>query len=193
MANEFNSKIVLSDGTVLIDLTQDDVKAENVDDGIYFTDKTGRRQKGTSKKTVDASEVTAEATEVLAGRTFGKGKEVQTGTMPDNSGKDIIITTKAGSPIPKGYSDASGVAKLSDEDLAKITPDNIKKGVTILETEGTYGPDDMTSQEKTATPSFEEQMILPDAGVSFLTGVKVEAIKVTRTDNEAGGVTVTIG
>ena len=193
MANEFNSKIVLSTGEVLIDLTQDDVKAENVDENIYFHDKTGKRQKGTSKKTVDASNVTAEATEVLAGKTFGKGKEVQTGTMPDNSGKNIIITSKDGTSIPLGYSDGSGVAKISPDDVAKLTPDNIKQGVTILGVEGDYGADNMTSQEKTVTPSFEEQTVTPDTGISFLTSVKVEAIKVDRKDNEAGGVTVTIG
>ena len=193
MANEFNSKIVLSDGTVLIDLTQDDVKPENVDENIYFHDKAGKRQKGTSKKTVDASNVTAEATEVLTGRTFGKGNEVQTGTMPDNSGKDVIISNTTGTAIPIGYSDGSGVAKISADDVAKLTPDNIKQGVTILGVEGDYGADNMSSQEKTATPSFEKQTITPDPGVSFLTSVTVEAIKVDRKDNEAGGVTVTIG
>lgn len=193
MANEFNSKIVLSTGEVLIDLTQDDVKPENVDENIYFHDKTGKRQKGTSKKTVDASTVTAEATEVLDGRTFGKGNEVQTGTMPNNSGKDVIITNKEGTPIPFGYSDGSGVAKISADDAEKLIKGNIKQGVTILGVEGEYGPEDMTSQEKTAKPSFEEQTITPDEGVSFLTSVKIEAIKVDRKDNEAGGVTVTIG
>ena len=194
MANEFNSKITLSTGEVLIDLTQDDIKPEYVQKDIYFHDKTGKRQQGTNTKTVDASEATAEAAEVLAGRTFGKGKEMQTGTMPDNSGNDVIITSKEGTPIPIGYSDGTGVARLSDTDLAKLIGSNIKAGETILGVPGEYGADDMSSLAKEVNPMFEDKVYVPsDDGVTFYTSVKVNAIKVTRIDNEAGGVTVTIG
>lgn len=193
MANEFNSKVVLANGDVLIDLTQDDVKPENVDSGIYFHDKTGKRQQGASTKTVDASEATAEAAEVLEGRTFGKGNEMHTGTMPDNSGRNVEISTINGTPIPKGYTDGSAYAKLSDAEIAKIIAGNIKEGVTILGVEGTFGTDDFSAQSKTVTPTFETQIINPDEGYAFLSSVEVEAIKVDRKDNEAGGVTVTIG
>lgn len=193
MANEFNSKVVLATGEVVMDLTQDDVKPEHVQKDIYFHDKTGKRQQGTNTKTVDASNATAEAAEVLVGRTFGKGNEMQTGTMPDNSGKDVEISTVGGSPIPKGYSDGSGVAKLSAAEIAKLTSGNIKEGVTILGVLGSYGADDISSQSKVVTPTFSKQTINPDPEYSFLSSVEVEAIKVTRTDNEAGGVTVTIG
>lgn len=193
MADKKYNKVALANGDVLIDLTQDDVKAEHVQNGIYFHDKTGARLKGTNTKTVDASEVTAEAAEVLVGRTFGKGEEVQTGTMPDNSGKDVLISTKAGTPIPKGFSDGSGKARLSDTELAKVIPSNIKKGTTLLGVEGTFGADDMASQSKEVAPTFEDQTVVPDDGVTFLTSVTVKAIPVTRTDNDAGGVTVTIG
>ena len=194
MANEFNSKIVLANGEVLIDLTQDDIKPENVDKGKYFHDKAGKRQQGTSTKTVDASEVTAEASEVLKGRTFGKGSEVVTGDMPDNSDKDVIVTSKEGTPIPLGYTDGSRVAKLSDDDLAKLIPGNIKEGVTILDVEGEYGADDVSSTKKEVRPTFQKQIFNPsEDGVSFYSSVEVEAITVDRKDNEAGGVTVKIG
>lgn len=193
MANEFNSKVVLATGEVVMDLTQDDVKPEHVQKDIYFHDKTGKKQQGTNTKTVDASKATAEAAEVLVGRTFGKGNEMQTGTMPDNSGKDVEISTVGGSPIPKGYSDGSGVAKLSASEIAKLTAGNIKEGITILGVLGSYGADDISSQSKVVTPTFSKQTINPDPEYSFLSSVEVEAIKVTRTDNEAGGVTVTIG
>lgn len=193
MANEFTSKVVLSNGETLIDLTQDDVKPEHVQKDIYFHDKAGVRQKGTNTKTVDASSVTAEAADVLAPKTFGKGDEVQTGTMPDNSGKDIVITNIEGTAIPFGYSDGSGKAKLADAELAKLVAGNIKEGVTILGVIGEFGADDISSQSKTVTPTFEKQVINPDDGFNFLSSVEVEAIKVDRKDNEAGGVTVTIG
>lgn len=193
MANSYNSKITLATGEVLIDLTQDDVKAEHVQDGIYFHDKTGERKQGTNKKTVDASSATAEAAEVLLGKTFGKGAEMQTGTMPDNSGKDVEITDKAGTIIPLGFSDGSSFAKISDDELAKIIPQNIKEGVNILGVDGAFGVDDISSQSKEVAPSFEEQTVTPDKDYTFLTSVKVKAINVVRTDNEAGGITVTIG
>lgn len=194
MANQFNNKAVLKTGEVIFDLTQDDVKQENVDAGIWFHDKTGERKKGTSTKTVDASGATAEASEVLFDRTFGKGSELQKGTMPDNSGKDVVITNKDGTSIPVGYSDGSGKARLSDSDIAKLIPGNIKEGVTILGIEGNFGTDDFSAISKEITPTFSEQTFNPaDDGVSFYSSVKVNAISVTRQDNEFGGVTVTIG
>lgn len=193
MANQHNNKIVLGDGTVLIDLTMDDVKPEHVQKGIKFHDKTGAEKTGTSTKTVDASNVTAEPAEVLAGETFGRGNEVATGTMPNNSGKDVIVTSKSGTPVPRGYYDGSGVAKISEEDAAKIVPSNIKEGVTILGITGSFGADDISSQSKEVKPTFADQQISPDSGYSFLSGVLVKAIPVLYTDNNAGGQTVTIG
>lgn len=193
MANQFNNKIVLGDGTVLIDLTMDDVKPEHVQKGIKFHDKSGATQTGTNTKTVDASGVTAEPAEVLAGETFGRGNEVTTGTMPNNSGKDVLVTNKSGTSIPRGYYDGAGTAKISDEDAAKIVPANIKEGVTILGVTGEFGADDISAQSKEVTPTFADQQVSPDVGYTFLSGVLVKAIPVLYTDNSAGGQTVTIG
>ena len=193
MANQYNNKIVLSDGTVLIDLTMDDVKAEHVQKGIKFHDKTGAERTGTNTKTVDASNVTADPAEVLAGETFGRGNEVATGTMPNNSGKNVYVTSKSGASIPRGFYDGAGVAKISDEDAAKIVPGNIKEGVTILGVTGEFGADDISAQSKEVVPSFVDEQVSPDGGYTFLSGVLVKAIPVLRTDNSAGGVTVTIG
>ena len=193
MANQYTSLVALNTGEVLIDLTKDDVKGENVDEGIWFTDKTGKRQQGTSKKTVDASTATADAAEVLAGRTFGKGKELQTGTMPDQSGKGVELNGATSAVIPRGYYDGATKVTLSVEEMANLVPENIKEGVKILNVEGSFSADDMSSQSKEVTPSFEAQIVAPDQGKDFLSTVKVNAIPVTRTDNEAGGVTVVIG
>jgi hypothetical protein len=189
-----NSKIVLSTGEILIDLTQDDIKPEHVQNGIKFHDKTGEQQSGTNKKTVDASEVTAEASEVLATKTFGKGDRVETGTMPNRGSVNGTISSKAGQyTIQQGYHDGGGKVGISAEEQAKLIPGNIKEGVVILGVTGEYGADDISSQSKEVTPTFEDQQVSPDAGYSFLSGVTVKGIPIKRQDNEAGGVTVIIG
>jgi hypothetical protein len=191
--NQYKNKVVLADGTVLIDLTPDDVLPENVDSGIKFHDKSGAPKVGTSRKTVDASEATATAAEILLGKTAGKGSEIITGTMPDNSGKNVEIKDAEGTVIPKGFSDGSAKAVLSADELSKLIPGNIKEGVTILGVAGAFGADDISSQTKEVTPTFADQTVQPDAGVSYLSSVKVKAIPVSYSDNNAGGVTVTIG
>lgn len=56
------------------------------------------------------------------------------------------------------------------------------------------GTESAVPQAKTVTPSTVQQEILPDteAGYNYLSSVTVAAIPYTETDNEAGGVTVSI-
>lgn len=193
MTNEYISKVVLATGEVPLDLTKDDVKPEHVDKGITFHDKSGAPQTGTSTKTVDASEVTTEAAEVLNGRPFGKGDKIEYGTMPDNSGNNVVISSTEPVTIPRGFTDGSSKVTISPEELAKLKPENIKEGVTILNVPGGYGTDDFSSQSKEVTPTFEDQNVVPDEGITFLSSVTVKKIPITYTDNDAGGVTMTIG
>ena len=113
--------------------------------------------------------------------------------MPDNSGDNIELKTTTPVTIPRGYSDGSGKAKIAASELAKLVPENIKEGVTILGVVGDFGADDISSQSKEVTPTFEDQSISPDEGYTFFSEVTVKAIPVTRQPNEAGGTTVTIG
>lgn len=194
MANEYISKVTKADGEILIDLTGDDIKPEHVEKGILFHDKSGAPKTGTSTKTVDASGVTAEAAEVLDGKTFGKGASVQTGTMPNIGSQKGTISAKASKvTISRGYHDGTGAVEISDAEKAKLIPANIKEGVEILGVVGDFGADDISSQHKEVTPTFADQEISPDSGYTFLSSVKVKAIPITRQDNAAGGVTVTIG
>lgn len=191
---DYNSKVVLGNGEVLIDLTLDDIKPEHVDAGIQFHDKTGAPQTGTSTKTVDASEVTTEAAEVLVGRPFGKGNKVEIGTMPDNSGTNIEIRTTTPIPIPRGYTDGGSKVIIAAEELAKLVSQNIREGVTLLGIPGGMsGSEGVKAQAKSATPTFAKQTITPDSGYTHLSSVEIAPITVTYSDNAAGGKTVTIG
>ena len=107
----------------------------------------------------------------------------------------LKITTKAQKVnVAQGYHDGSGTAEIDANEQAKIIADNIREGVSILGVTGTMsGSEDVKAQSKTATPSTEEQVILPDSGYTHLAQVTIGAIPYTESDNSSGGKTVTIG
>lgn len=192
-----NNKIVLADGTVLIDLTSDTVDEGSVLAGITFHDKAGTPLTGTCAYDSDTSEDTAAAGEILVGKTVhARGAQI-TGTMPNRGGVSGNILNKSGGYIiPQGYHDGSGMITLTESDQEKLVPANIRQGVTILGVAGSMsGSEGVVAQAKTVDATFSQQQILPDTGSGFthLSQVTVNAIKITYSDNSAGGKTVTIG
>lgn len=192
---EYNSKVVLSDGTVLIDLTADTVEASKLAQGFTAHGADGALITGTNTFNADTSSATANASEVLATKTFfGSSGVEQTGTMTNNGAvSGIIDDVDTPYTIPAGYHDGSGIVAIDTTESAKIIPANIKEGVEILGVTGTYTGEGVSAQSKTATPSFQAQTILPDTDYDYLSQVEVSAIAVTYTENSAGGYTVTIG
>lgn len=191
---EYNSKVVLGTGEVLIDLTADTVAADKLLTGITAHGADGAPITGTCSYDSDTSEDTLTAAEAIIGKTFHARGTAYTGTMPNNGAVSGVISA-VGTPytVPAGYHDGSGTVSLDSADQAKIIPGNIKDGVQILGVTGTYTGEGVTAQTKTATPGFSAQTILPDTGYDYLAQVNVEAISVVRTENAAGGYTVTIG
>ena len=195
MANEYVSKVALSNGTTLIDLTADTVTAEGMLSGVTAHGKNGAPITGTCTYDSDTSDDTAAVSEILAGRTAHARGAQLTGTMTNNGAQTGSITAKAQQvTIAQGFHDGSGKIGIASAEQAKLIPANIREGITILGVEGTMsGSEGVVAQAKTATPSWSQQVIAPDAGYTHLSQVTVAAIPIAYSDNSAGGQTVTIG
>lgn len=195
MANEYASKVVLSNGTTIIDLTGDTATAATVLSGSTFHDKSGAPLTGACTYDSDTSDDTAAVGEILAGKTAHARGALLTGTMANNGAQTSSITTKAQQvTIAQGYHDGSGKVNIASAEQAKLIPQNIRDGITILGVEGEMsGSEDVVAQAKTATPSWSQQVISPDTGYTHLSQVTVAAIPIAYSDNAAGGQTVTIG
>lgn len=194
MANEYVSKVVLSNGTTLIDLTADTVTAADILDGVTAHGKDGAPITGTCTYDSDTSSDTAAVAEILSGKTAHARGTLLTGTMTNNGGVTGTISAKDGQyTVPQGYHDGSGKVSIATAEQNKIIAGNIKSGVQILGVTGTYSGEAITAQTKSATPSWSQQTIQPDNGYDYLSAVTVAAIPIAYSDNSAGGQTVTIG
>jgi hypothetical protein len=187
------SKVIYG-GQTLIDLTADTVIADKVLEGYTAHGADGEKITGTCTFDSDTSDATATAAEILSGKTaYNKGNKV-TGTMKNNGAVTGSISTKAGVyTVPQGYHDGSGKVSIASAEQAKLIPDNIRSGITILGVTGSMsGTEGAKPQAKTVTPTTSEQVIVPDSGYNYLSQVTVSAIPYTENGNSAGGVTVTI-
>lgn len=195
MPSVYNSKVVLADGTVLIDLTADTVDAAHLLSSYTAHGADGAPITGSCTYDSDTSNDNALVAEVLSGKTFHARGTAYTGTMPNRGAVTGTISTKAQEyTVPQGYHDGSGKVSIDSTEQAKIIATNIRQGITILGVEGTMsGQEDMNAQAKSVTPTFSAQTISPDTGYNCLSQVTVAAITVTYSDNAAGGKTVTIG
>lgn len=195
MANQYNSKVVLASGEVLMDLTSDTIDAAHLLSGVTAHDKSGAPITGSCTYDSDTSEDTAAASEILSGKTAHARGAQLTGTMTNRGAVTGTISAKAQEyTIPQGYHDGSGKVSIASAEQAKIIAENIREGITILGVEGSMsGSEDMSAQAKSVTPTFSSQTISPDTGYNCLSEVTVAAITVTYSDNSAGGKTCTIG
>lgn len=193
MANQYVNKVIYG-GNTLIDLTGDDVSASDVLSGKKFHLPSGAQGTGTCNFDADTSDATATAAEILLGKTAYKNGAKLTGTMPNNGGTNVTVSTVEGATIPQGYSDGSAKAVIDSASAAALIAANVRENITILGVVGTMsGSEDVHAQAKTVTPTTSQQIVAPDSPTyNYLSQVTVAAIPYTETDNAAGGKTVTI-
>lgn len=188
------SKVVYG-GKVLIDLTGDTIKADKLLTGYTAHGADGEAISGSCNFDANTQDATATDAEILAGKTaYNKANKI-TGIMKNNGAVSGVISTKASQyTVPQGYHDGSGKVQIDSTEQAKLIPDNIRQGVTILGVVGEMsGTEDVKAQNKSVTPSSAVQTIVPDTGYNYLAQVVVGAIPYVESDNSAGGITVTIG
>lgn len=188
------SKVIYG-GNTLIDLTADTITADKLLTGYKAHGADGEAIIGTCDYDANTQDATAQAAEILSGKTaYNKANKI-TGTMKNNGSVTGVISTKEGKyTVPQGYHDGSGTVQIDSTEQGKIIPGNIREGVTILGVEGAMsGTEGANPQAKTVTPTTAQQVILPDEGYNYLSQVTVAAIPYSESDNSAGGKTVTIG
>ena len=117
-------------GTVsIVQSEQDKIIPENIKNGVAILGVEGSF----------TSDADASAAEILLGKAAYNSSGKVTGTMTNNGAVSGIISTLAGSyTIPEGYHTGLGTIAIDPDEQAKIIPENIKSGVSILGITGTY-------------------------------------------------------
>ena len=127
-------------GSVSIDSTeQDKIIPENIRDGITILGVTGSYSGsgGSGGGGTDTSDATASASDILAGQTAYISSGKVTGTMANNGAVSGIISTASGSyTVAEGYHNGSGSVSIASSEQAKLIPENIRSGVSILGVSG---------------------------------------------------------
>ena len=195
MANEYVNQVGLADGTILLDVSTDTAAQEDVASGKYFHLKTGQRVQGTNTYDSDTTDADATAADIAYGKTAYVNKNKITGELPIIGSTSGTIDTVAGTyTIPAGIHSGLGSVAIDNTEQSKIIPGNIKSGIQILGVTGSYSGESVTAGSLSATPYLTGKTYQPsDISKDYFSEVTVAAITITRTDNAAGGVTVTIG
>lgn len=189
---------VVYGGETLIDISKDTVTKDKLLAGFTAHDQDGNPITGECNFDAYTGDATATADEILSGETAYRNGVKVTGTMPNIGAQDIAITDK-NTPvtISKGSHDGSGSASIDETEKAKLIPENIRQGVTILGVEGEMsGTEEVNAQAVTVTPKVTAQTIMPDtaSGYNYISQVEVAAISKTESITDGtNGTTVTIG
>ena len=84
----------------------------------------------------NTNDATATDSDILANKTaYANGQKLH-GSLPNKGEANIELTDLTTKTVERGYY-SGGTAKIADAESAKIIPENIKSGVTVLGVEGT--------------------------------------------------------
>lgn len=178
------------DGRLLIDISSDTVKKENLLVGATAHDSNGDPVTGTCDYDMKTTEFTAFAEHILKGKTAGVNKHEVEGTMPENEAAEHIISTATEEfIIPQGYHDGNGTVKISPSEMSKLKKENIRVGVEIL---GVLGEMSGSENENPSPPitvdaplSGENLSVQPEGDYTCFKEVIVRVVPYETTDKTA--------
>ena len=138
--------------TTLIDTSDVTVVADKLAYGYTALNNAGIKITGTNDYDAKTSDATAQASEILSTKTAYVNGQKVTGSMTNRGGVTGTISTKTGSySIPSGFHDGSGSVSISSAEQAKLVPENIAEGVTILGVTGTHRGGGITAMKYVRT------------------------------------------
>ena len=150
---DFNNTAGVSTGTGFVKIPSNVAKE--------FQAKVGSR---VYAKVSNARFGSAETSSVLKGVTFSSvAGWNKTGTMPNNGAAAIQLSDLTAKSVTAGYY-SGGTAKIADAEAAKIIPENIKKGVTILGVVGTMEEGGPYNIAATTNSDGTQSLAITDAG-----------------------------
>lgn len=188
------SKVIYGNQT-LIDLTSDTVVANKLLTGYTAHGADGEVVQGSCDYDANTSDATAQASEILTGKSAYVGGSKVDGSMPNRGAVAGTISDKSVPyNIQNGYHDGSGTVGIDSTEAAKIIAGNIKAGVSILGVVGDYSGEPVTAQPISVTPYTTAKTYLPPSGADYISQATVAAIAYSEvTDQVHGGKIVTIG
>lgn len=189
------SKVIYGSNT-LIDLTMDTVEANYLLNGYTAHGADGNAIVGTCNFDANTADANATASTILENSSaYVNGQKID-GQMPNRGAvTGFISAVDEEYTINAGYHDGSGKVSINATEQAKILPENIKEGVSILGVLGNCSPaSNINAQPKVVNAYTTAQTILPDTGYDYLSQVTVNAIYYDASPAAQGnGTVVTIG
>lgn len=132
----------------------------------------------------------ATAGEILNGKTCTSVAGLKiAGTMPNNGAAAIHLSDLTAKPVTAGYY-SGGTAKVADAEAAKIIPENIKKGVTILGVEGTMEAGGDYNIAATTNADGTQNLAITDAAGGGSGGGSVETGTTSLSVGTSGGISM---
>lgn len=118
---------------------------------------------------------------VLNGKTYTSDDGLnEAGTMPNNGAAAIQLSDLTAKSVTAGYY-SGGTAKVADAEAAKIIPENIKKGVTILGVAGTMEAGGDYNIAATTNADGTQNLAITDAGGGSSGGSGQQLVNLTIT------------
>ena len=143
---ESQQTVTPSEGKFLSDVTVQAIQAteEDIVENGEYTPESGKYYKKVNVNVpqyTDISSTTAQPDDVLEGKYFFPYNNAPRteGTIPIQTPSNVQFTSKTDSvTFQEGYYPEASTVKIAESEKAKIIPDNIKEGISILGVQGNY-------------------------------------------------------